>query len=76
MDPDKIVVIEWMPAHLIESHRAAGGFGEYPHNGSQRSLMRQYDAMDAVVADENEYARIVGDAPCDHSADDVVDFLP
>lgn len=32
----EMVLLEWMPEHLRDSHTAAGNHGEYPHNGAVR----------------------------------------
>ena len=52
----KLVVAETMPDHLRDSHRAAGNWGSYPHNGAERGLAYR-DAIDA----DDEYDRIIVD---------------
>lgn len=52
---DDIVVVERMPAHLRGSHKAAGNWGEYPHNGAERVLMTREDAEDACTGDDYDY---------------------
>jgi hypothetical protein len=54
-----IVIVETMPAHLQESHRAAGNWGVYPHNGAVRTEMSLQEASDVIAADTFGYARIV-----------------
>lgn len=46
----KTVVIEWMPAYLRESHRAAGNAGVYPHNGALR--LRVHPDCAALLAED------------------------
>lgn len=44
------VVVEWMPAYLRASHRAAGNAGQYPANGARRSRVER-ECADRMVAD-------------------------
>lgn len=53
------VWVETMPDHLRASHRAAGNWGVYPHNGAERRLVEADDAEEIVEADPDGYARIV-----------------
>lgn len=48
------VVVERMPEWLRDSHRAAGNWGVYPHNGAERVIVER-----AEHDDENEYDRIL-----------------
>lgn len=57
--PDVSVMVEHMPDHLKASHRAAGNWGIYPHNGAVRERMTRADADDLVASDEDGYARII-----------------
>lgn len=34
-----LTLIERMPAHLCASHKAAGNWGDYPHNGAVRVVV-------------------------------------
>ena len=45
------VLVERMPEHLRASHEAARNAGVWPHNGSERVIMRAQDAADAVGLD-------------------------
>ena len=59
--PEDAVIVETMPDHLRGSHRAAGNWGVYPHNGAERRIMSRSDA-EAELGDEPEYDHIVRDA--------------
>ena len=50
---DDMSVIEWMPNHLRDSHRAAGNRGLYPHNGSQRLILSP-ECAEAYLESEGE----------------------
>lgn len=56
------VVIETMPDCWRESHRAAGNWGRYPHNGATRVVMTRVEAEDIVADDSDGYDHIVRDA--------------
>jgi hypothetical protein len=56
---DDLVTIEEMPEHLRGSHRAAGNWGRYPHNGATRRQVSRDEADEIVSGDADEYARIV-----------------
>jgi len=56
------VTLEEMPDHLRSSHRAAGNWGSYPHNGATRRRCSREEAEEIVAADEDEYDHIVEDA--------------
>lgn len=58
-DDEGMVTVEYMPAHLRASHRAAGDWGVYPLNGAERVRMSLEDAEEAVAADEDGYDHIV-----------------
>lgn len=53
------VTLEVMPDHLRGSHRAAGGFGSYPHNGSLRLRVYRECADEIVAEDRDGYSRLV-----------------
>lgn len=53
------VLVETMPDHLCDSHRAAGNWGRYPANGAERSVMTRHEAEEVVADDEDGYAHIV-----------------
>lgn len=50
-EPGGWYLVETMPASLRESHRAAGNWGDYPHNGAERFLT----ACPEVYCDGDEY---------------------
>lgn len=54
-----IVIVETMPAHLQESHRAARNWGVYPHNGAVRTEMSYEEARDVIATDPSGYAHVV-----------------
>jgi len=65
------VVVERMPDHLRDSHRAAGNWGIYPHNGAERVIVERADTeswcYDAEAdshsgIEADEYDHIVRDA--------------
>lgn len=58
-----LVVLETMPDHLRASHRAAGNWGRYPHNGAERRVATREEAESAVAADLDGYDRIVEGCP-------------
>lgn len=47
-------LIETMPDHLRGSHRAAGNWGVYPHNGAERRIVDECDLPDE--SDEYDHA--------------------
>jgi hypothetical protein len=53
------VLLQTMPDHLRASHRAAGNWGFYPHNGAVRVRMAPTDALMGVWDDPDGYATIV-----------------
>lgn len=63
---DDAVIVETMPEQHRGSHRAAGNWGSYPHNGAQRSIMSRGDAEE--LCDGDEYNHIVRDADADDLA--------
>lgn len=60
--PDDLVILETMPEHLRESHRSAGNWGVYPHNGAEREVVEREEAEEAVANDPDEYDSIIRDA--------------
>ncbi len=54
------VILETMPDHLRASHRAAGNWGGYPHNGAERRTMSREEAETEIEEDADGYAHIVG----------------
>jgi len=56
---EHLVLFEDMPRHLRESHRAAGNWGKYPHNGATRSLLGRDEAESLVDEDLDCYSHIV-----------------
>ncbi len=59
-DLSDLVVIEHMPDHHRASHRAAGNWGVYPHNGAERRVVDRVTAEE--MAEGDEYDHIVEDA--------------
>ncbi len=53
------VTIETMPEHLRASHRAAGNWGVYPHNGAERREIEESEAENEIAADPDGYAHVV-----------------
>lgn len=53
-----LVLVERMPMDLRASHTAARNRGTWPHNGSERILMRRDDAA-ALVADDAEWTQVL-----------------
>jgi len=56
---EELVVLESMPAQHRSSHRAAGNFGVYPHNGAVRYVMPRVEAEEITDSDTDEYDHIV-----------------
>jgi hypothetical protein len=54
-----LVVVETMPDHFRESHRAAGNWGVYPGNGACRTSVTPDEADKIIEADPDGYARVV-----------------
>jgi hypothetical protein len=52
------VIVEYMPEHLRESHKAAGNSGSYPHNGALRIRVEK-SCAGHIVKHDGEWARIV-----------------
>lgn len=57
-EAEAFVTVEFMPEHLRESHRQAGNWGRYPHNGAVRIRVGPECAEDLIDADE--YTHEVG----------------
>jgi len=55
-------VIEVMPDYHRGSHRAAGNWGNYPHNGAQRFVASEEEAERIAREDEDEYDHVVSGA--------------
>ncbi len=53
-----LVILETMPDHLRASHRAAGNWGTYPHNGATRVVCERAIAEQEVEEDHDGYAAI------------------
>jgi hypothetical protein len=51
-------LIETMPAHLRDSHRAARNWGRYPANGAERSIVDEGSLPD----EDDEYDHVVREA--------------
>lgn len=52
-------LVETMPDQYRSSHRAAGNWGVYPHNGAERAWMSLEEAEEVVASDPDGYARII-----------------
>lgn len=59
---EQMVVVEWMPIYLRASHVAAGGRGEWPHNGAERIRVSHACAATMVEYDP-EWVEVLGDRP-------------
>lgn len=72
--PEGYVLLDTMPDHLRESHRKAGNWGVWPHNGASREVCTREEAEEIVAADPDGYDHIV---PFDEDADweDEVEFV-
>lgn len=57
LGPD-VVVIEWMPEYLRESHRAAGNSGSYPGNGAIR-FRACPECAASLTQHDGEWTRVV-----------------
>ena len=53
------VVLEIMPEFLCASHREAGNWGNYPHNGAVRVIRERSKAHEEMHDDPDGYAWIV-----------------
>lgn len=62
MKPEKLVLMERMPDHHRASHRAAGHWGRYPHNGAERVVVSAEWAEQDVAEDSDGYNHVVRDA--------------
>lgn len=65
-----MVVIEYMPKHLIESHVRAGATclnnsGKYPQNGSVRASVGA-PLAERIVERQPDWSRITGCDPADY----------
>lgn len=54
-----MVTVETMPDWCRASHRAAGNWGVYPHNGAERSEVTEEEAAELIESDPDGYAHIV-----------------
>lgn len=59
-------LIEIMPEHHRSSHRAAGNWGIYPHNGAKRRIVGEHD----LPAEGDEYDHVIREA----TEDDVLRY--
>lgn len=57
-----MVIVEAMPEEHKGSHRTAGNWGVYPHNGAVRSVESRGAAEEIVAQDPDGYAAIIRDA--------------
>lgn len=56
--PEETVVVEYMPEYLRASHKAAGGAGVYPYDGSVR-IRCEKSCAESIVEHDADWARIV-----------------
>jgi len=56
--PEETVVVEYMPEYLRASHKAAGGAGVYPYDGSVR-IRCERSCAESIVEHDADWARIV-----------------
>jgi hypothetical protein len=49
----EMVVVEWMPEHLRDSHAAARNSGCYPHNGAAR-VACHHECADLLIESEGD----------------------
>lgn len=61
-DLSDLVVLEYMPDYIRGSHRAAGNWGSYPHNGAKRCVVDHVTAEELVNDDSDGYNSIVDGA--------------
>jgi hypothetical protein len=54
-----MVTLETMPDCWRASHRAAGNWGVYPHNGAERRECSEEEAEEEIAADPDGYAHVV-----------------
>lgn len=59
IDTTEYVLVERMPEYLRASHRAAGNWGAYPHNGAKRVLVHRDWAPEEG---DDEYDHVIRDA--------------
>lgn len=58
IEEDKVLV-ETMPDYLRATHRNAGNWGVYPHNGAVRRFVDREEAEEIVISDSDGYDHIV-----------------
>lgn len=51
MRPGCLYVVQTMPQEHRASHRAAGNWGRYPHNGAVRVIMEAEEAASLIACD-------------------------
>lgn len=59
---DNLVLLERMPEHYRDSHRAARNWGRYPANGAIRVVVSTEWAEQDVSEDGDGYNHVVRDA--------------
>ena len=66
-----MVVVEYMPEYLRQSHTAANNSGSYPHNGSVRIAVRR-ECAEQLMEDEGDsgWAEITRLNPADYVEED------
>jgi phage gp45-like len=67
---DEMVVVEYMPEAIRETHIAAGNSGVYPHNGSIRVAV-ELECAERAVEIDGEWVEIVDDDPADYVGEPV-----
>lgn len=56
--PNDTVIVEYMPVYLRDSHKAAGGAGAYPYDGSVR-IRCERSCAESIVEHDADWAWIV-----------------
>src|SRR5690606_4842133 len=56
--PEDTVVVEYMPVYLRATHKAAGGAGVYPYDGSVRVRCAK-ECAESIVEHDADWAQIV-----------------
>lgn len=66
---EKMVVVEYMPQSLRESHRAARNSGSYPCNGAVRVAVKR-ECAERLVEYDSDWSTITNLNPADYVDDD------
>lgn len=63
---EDMVVIEWMPEDLRQSHEAAGNCGRYPANGAVRAAVAR-SCAELILEEDGDWAEIVQADPVQYA---------